>query len=252
MKKTLMIPGILVLLTLFSCNGTKNNKNSNQNTPFDSTHFLSLPDLYRAERFDNVAEALKSENPVYKFIIFGQDLQEFPDGICELSTLNTLELTRNKLKDLPFCLANLQYLQSLYISKNQFEKMPKAIYDIPNLKRLNVGYNPMKVPNDFDKLSTLDELQLEGLKLNDFPSSVLKMPNLRILDIADNSLTSLPEDIAKLEKLEVLDIAHNQISEFPDGITELKNLKRIDIGKNNFTDEYLNEMRGKMPNVKIK
>jgi Leucine-rich repeat (LRR) protein len=75
---------------------------------------LTYQQLMFADRYESIDEAISHRDSVYKLILINKSMETLPSKVGKLYTLNTLELTYNKLTDLPRSIANLSVLQSLY------------------------------------------------------------------------------------------------------------------------------------------
>lgn len=66
--------------------------------------------------------------------------------ICELKSLEILDLGRNKLKVLPDQIARLTSLKVLSVQKNRLEVLPMCIADMASLQILKLEGNPLRFP----------------------------------------------------------------------------------------------------------
>ena len=103
--------------------------------------------------------------------------------ICELpivlwsSSLTKLNLSYNELKSLPDCATELctDSMEVLQLQHNQLRKVPKCISFLCSLNTLDLSYNPeiLKLPVDLGRLVKLEQLGLKGLhRLYDPPPSI--------------------------------------------------------------------------------
>lgn len=69
-----------------------------------------------------------------------------PVQICALTSLEILDLGRNKLRILPPELANLSSLKVLSVQKNRIEDLPYCIADMSSLQVLKLDGNPIRFP----------------------------------------------------------------------------------------------------------
>jgi hypothetical protein len=84
-----------------------------------------------------------------------------------------------------------------------------------------------KIPSKF-----ISKLDLSNLNLNEIPSDVFELKNLRKLNLSNNNIKVIPSDISKLKMLEVLDISNNKITNFYAKICDLKKLKTLNLNNN--------------------
>jgi len=66
--------------------------------------------------------------------------------ICQLSSLEILDISRNKLQILPQELAKLTALKVLSVQKNRIEDLPLCLADMTSLQCLKLDGNPIKFP----------------------------------------------------------------------------------------------------------
>ncbi|KAK0729799.1 RAM signaling pathway protein-domain-containing protein [Lasiosphaeris hirsuta] len=70
----------------------------------------------------------------------------FPLPLCDLISLEFLDLGRNRLRDLPPEIAKLTSLKAFAIQENQIESLPLGLADMTSLQRLRLAGNPIKFP----------------------------------------------------------------------------------------------------------
>ena len=77
--------------------------------------------------------------------------------------LESLNLEYNKLEQLPDDIDNMKSLQVLYLRKNQLKTLPESIGKIPNLRVIELQENPFeKLPKCIDLMQQLTGLYLNG------------------------------------------------------------------------------------------
>ena len=67
-------------------------------------------------------------------------------------------------------------------------------------------------------------------ELSHFPSEILILPNVKIIDLSEQNISVIPDEISTLKSLEDLNLLDNNIKEIPASICECKNLKELRIG----------------------
>ncbi len=82
----------------------------------------------------------------------------------------------------------------------------------------NAGFNYLdqRVAHRIALARVTDMLDLQGLLLDEVPAEVLKLKNLKSLDLSRNNIKKLPFDINRLKRLEYLDISYNTIKNIKD------------------------------------
>ena len=136
-------------------------------------------------------------------------LIQLPDEICQLTNLIDLNLEGNALTTLPYCIDKMKRLTELSASSNKLTKLPINLFKLKRLKSLDLGYNEItNLPDNIGELQKLKYLRLGHNKLTSLPSSLSSLP-LYALNINANEITSLPESFVQLTKLIILTIDKN-------------------------------------------
>uniref|UniRef100_A0A7S3L758 L domain-like protein n=1 Tax=Amphora coffeiformis TaxID=265554 RepID=A0A7S3L758_9STRA len=143
---------------------------------------------------------------------------ELSQGILLLRSLRTLSLQFNRLEgNIPSWIGDMIELREINFASNTMSgDIPHEISRLENLVLLNLNDN--KLTGGLEPLQELTNLQALFLGDNDMktrliPQYLNKWPNLRILDLSDNSiLNPLPENIFQHPTLRVLDLHGNGIN----------------------------------------
>jgi Leucine-rich repeat (LRR) protein len=149
-----------------------------------SAQILDTAALIAQPVYEDLNEALKNPDKVYRLSQRGQKLKEVPQEIMKFKNLQDLDLSRNKLKSIPETIGTLTNLQVLNVSSNQIETLPDSIGMLKNLKKLIAFKN-----------------NLIGL-----PKELGNCENLEVLDLWSNDLAIFPPEISKLKKLRWVDM----------------------------------------------
>lgn len=139
-----------------------------------------------------------------------------------------LDLSKNKLTELPEEIFQFKNLQELYLSKNKLDNLPANFY-----------FNDLRI------------LDLSKNKFEIFPASICKNESLRNLFMGKNKMKEVPECIGNLHDLIILDIWFNPIDDLPASMTKLRNLRSLDLSGLNFTKEFQKKWTELLPWVKI-
>jgi hypothetical protein len=135
------------------------------------------------------------------------DLDNIPDGICNLTNLETLRLG-SRVRSLPRSIGYLKNLKKIYYSS--------CLYGC--LRSL---------PDEIGDLISLEVLDLTGSKVNSLPHTIGNLSNLKELKLPE-VLSNLPDEIGNLTNLEHLHF-RGPMSTFPSMITNLKNLRVLNL-----------------------
>lgn len=103
--------------------------------------------------------------------------------------MEILNLSVNKIRDLPFYFYRLNALEVLLLSRNKFYSFPSVLTDLTNLRKLDISSN----------------------KISSITFFIYRLNNLEELDISSNKLYSLPKEIKKLKNLKKLTLYGNDI-----------------------------------------
>ncbi|KAM4676994.1 leucine-rich repeat and calponin homology domain-containing protein 4 isoform 2-T2 [Discoglossus pictus] len=136
---------------------------------------------------------------------------DVPGEICQLISLESLNLHHNCLRTVPSAIANLQALTYLNLSRNLLSSLPSCLCHLP-----------------------LTVLIASNNKLTSLPEEIGTMTSLRQLDVSCNDLQMLPPQMGSLESLRELNVRRNQLSVLPEELSELP-LTRLDFSCNRIT-----------------
>jgi Leucine-rich repeat (LRR) protein len=150
--------------------------------------------------FRSLEKALADPDQVYRLDLSGQKLKEVPEGVFQLKNLNALDLSNNKLKALPDRLQELKYMQDLRASRNKLTEVPKTFCRLTHLKRLDLSRNALTaLPKCVGGFKELVSLDLWDNDLADFPEEMADMKALRFLD-----LRAIQFEVPEMEHLQNL------------------------------------------------
>ena len=140
--------------------------------------------LYSAPIYDNLDEALKIPNSVFRLNLHGKKLKTFPMEILKLKYLQELDLSKNKLDSIPNEIGDLKNLQVLDLSSNKLEYLPDSIGKLKNLKKIAAGKNEiLAIPKQIGELENLEILDLWSNQIGIFPDELNKLKKLRWMDL---------------------------------------------------------------------
>lgn len=152
-------------------------------------------------------------------------LTEVPAEIFELAdSLEILNLSGNRLSDLPDELACLYKLRILFCSQNDFEHLPEVIGRLPALQMLGFKSNRIATVPAASLPPSLRWLILTDNRIERLPASIGKCLPLRKLMLAGNRLSHLPEEMANCRNLELIRLAANRFESLPDWLFRLPKL----------------------------
>jgi leucine-rich repeat protein SHOC2 len=195
-----------------------------------------------------------------------------------------LDISNNKIKQLPVGVRQLIKLQSLNAHYNQFTEFPNDVLELKQLKKLSLHHNKIRtIPEGITFLNRLGNLDLTHNPLHksmykpvkkgivglrewfNFKKAVTKIQEAKVndtaeLDLSDLGLRSMPREIFELNNLKVLRLGRfygkyentalqNGISHLTKAFSKLESLEELHLQHNevaNFPEELL-----EMPNLRV-
>ena len=160
-------------------------------------------------------------------------LTELPQEIFELAdTLEVLNLSGNRLRELPHQLTRLHKLQVLFASDNDFEVLPEVLGDCPALQMVGFKANRIAEVPAAALPPALRWLTLTDNAIHRLPSELGQRPALQKLMLAGNRLQALPESLQRSHRLELLRVSANRLNTVPAWLTELPRLSWLALAGN--------------------
>ena len=160
-----------------------------------------------------------------------------PPEICRLNCLQTLDLSSNKLEDLPESIWTMSNLKHLNVADNLIRELPfEQLVDLP-LIDIDASKNRLAgclFGDNVTSMQTLQSLDVSFNLLDMLSSHAITMPALLSLAVDGNRLTSLP-DVSTWSTLHIFTAAENLLSNLPIGFTELASLKNASFASNKIT-----------------
>ncbi|KAJ3372074.1 hypothetical protein GGF31_002336 [Allomyces arbusculus] len=118
----------------------------------------------------------------------GRKIQALPEGVFrQFDHLVALDLSSNKLKNLPASLARLVSLRDLNVRENCLAELPVELQALEHLQVLNVSINELAA----------------------IPPWIHELKELHYLDIRTNKITHLPLELGMLSKLDTFLVDNN-------------------------------------------
>ncbi|KAJ4970930.1 hypothetical protein NE237_004029 [Protea cynaroides] len=156
-----------------------------------------------------------------------RSLNYLPTNICELRSLERLDISFTGIRQLPEKLGSLEALMELVISKTSIERLPNSIGQLRNLKTLSAGGCEIQeggIPDVIGRLSSLESLSLNRNQIWSLPATISSLSLLQTLSLAGCiELQSLPELPSSLKSLDASDCA---IKSLP-SLSNLTNLEEL-------------------------
>ncbi|XP_039050493.1 plant intracellular Ras-group-related LRR protein 7-like isoform X4 [Hibiscus syriacus] len=161
-------------------------------------------------------------------------LKTFPDEVLDLDrSVRTLDLTHNKLVEIPMDISNLVNMQRLILATNLIERLPINLGKLQALKVMILDGNQItSLPDELGQLVRLEKLSISGNMLMSLPETIGSLRNLSLLNVSNNKLKYLPESVGSCFSLEELQANDNLIEELPASVCNLVHLKSLCLNNN--------------------
>lgn len=164
------------------------------------------------------------------------NLSEFPAEIFDLAdSLEVLNLSGNRLSNLPADLTRLRHLRVLFCSDNPFSVVPEVLGECPHLEMVGFKANRLRHLPAAALPAQLRWLILSDNQLAELPGTLGERPRLQKLMLG-NRLSALPESLANSHNLELLRIAANRFTALPGWLTQLPRLAWLAFAGNPISD----------------
>ncbi|KAF8408185.1 hypothetical protein HHK36_007327 [Tetracentron sinense] len=188
-----------------------------------------------------------------------------PNEVLDLDrSVRTLDLTHNKVVDIPMDISKLINMQRLILADNLIERLPMNLGKLQSLKVLTLDGNQITtLPDELGLLVRLERLSISGNLLTWLPETIGSLRNavndrmlemlcslacdvtlqdsnedyltmqLLLLNVSNNKLKSLPESIGSCFSMEELQANGNSIEDLPPSVCNLIHLKSLCLDNNN-------------------
>ncbi len=113
---------------------------------------------------------------------------------------------------------------------------PKLLIQDNNVIAIHISDQKAEIlKNIIQFFSDILYLRLSRCDLGKIPPEIVKLSNLRDLDLGGNHIRTVPDYICQLSSLKVLHLSHNEISALPDNIGALSHLEGLFLDRNQIT-----------------
>ena len=148
--------------------------------------------------------------------------------VLDKKIIKGLVLDSCDLEDLPEPVRELKSIEILKLHGNRLETLPEWIGELRNLKWLFVQNNRLiSLPNSIGKLRSLESIKFYNNQIIELPESIGNLRSLKRLELQKNRLKALPDSIGDLTSLEVFFLNKNKIEKYPKALENLISLKRL-------------------------
>jgi len=162
-------------------------------------------------------------------------LESFPVEIFDLAdSLEILDLSGNKLSELPDELPRLHKLRVIFCSDNPFTELPEILGQCPQLSMVGFKANRIRQVSGKALPAGLRWLILTDNQIEELPAEIGNCSQLQKLMLSGNRLRELPSALANCTQLELLRIAANALTEPPAFLLSLPSLAWLAYAGNPF------------------
>ncbi|XP_017617391.1 putative disease resistance protein RGA4 [Gossypium arboreum] len=155
----------------------------------DLVHDLALDVSQKECKTVNSKTETVDEN-VRHLLLCEQKLVEVPRVLEEMKNVRTLiiqDVSKASINEslINLCVSNFKYLRALALRRSPLRALPNCIGTLKHLRDLDLAHcgGIQKLPSSFDKLRSLQSLNLEGSGLKLLPDSVQRLIELRHLEM---------------------------------------------------------------------
>jgi len=184
-----------------------------------------------------VAQKIETAQKTNVLSLTEHGLEEIPAEVYRLTSLRTLDLSKNKISSLGK-VSQLKELKSFNCDENVLTSSELApLSNLTKLQSLSLGTNRLENPSNqaFPSLPpTIKQLKIYGNSLSSIPKQICdpKMKLLEKLDLSFNNLAAVPIEICNLSALTDLNLDNNVIVSLPKEVGLLKKLKTLSLRNN--------------------
>ena len=138
-----------------------------------------------SQKFLSLKQAsLKNADSVQYLKITRQKLTHLPKEIYRYKNLVALDLSKNKIKNIPDSISNFDQLEMVNLRKNKFEVFPESLFQMKNIKEIVISSNQIGfVPDAIGQCTQLRKLDLYNNPISDLGQGLQDLKNMEELDL---------------------------------------------------------------------
>ncbi|KAI3770809.1 hypothetical protein L6452_01953 [Arctium lappa] len=176
-------------------------------------------------------------------------IQDIPEAIGDLSSLQKLLLNANCIKDEFLSwngMSSLKSLSFLSLNENLLTTLPSDLGALTTLKELHVAKNQLTcLPDEIGLLVHLEILEANDNRISTIASCIGSCSALVEVDFSSNLLVKLPETFSNLRNLKALYLHNNGLKSLPSTLLKnCTNLSTLDLHGTEITMDVLREFEG--------
>ncbi|PGH13020.1 hypothetical protein AJ80_06504 [Polytolypa hystricis UAMH7299] len=174
--------------------------------------------------------------------ISSNNFRVFPDFLCNLKSLVDLDISFNKITDLPR-IGKLKSLERLWVTNNALRgPLGETFRTLSNLKEIDARFNEITSIDNIALLPRLEQLLVGHNKVTTFSGTFMKLRTL----VLDHCPVTEFDLIAQVPTLTSLNIASAKLVQFKDTLfSNMPNLTKLVLNKNHFVtlSTYIGTLR---------
>ena len=126
------------------------------------------------------------------------NLTASPEGfLTRFRHLRWLDMSNNRLTDLPPAVREMHGMTRLFLHNNQLEltaETARILFERTTLRALSLNDNPqLGVLPDFSLISDIRSAHLRNIGINSWPTGLFDQPLLSDIDLRNNQITTIPD-----------------------------------------------------------
>ncbi|GJQ71783.1 hypothetical protein Trydic_g11476 [Trypoxylus dichotomus] len=169
-----------------------------------------------------------------------KELVSIPDAVFDdavAAEVSIVDLCKNKLTSVPMGLEKLaSFILELNVSMNKITELPNFVCTLRKLQYLDLGKNTLQdLPEELGLLKLLRELVISNNRFSHLPPCIYDLVHLEILLASDNQISEIDiKGLQQLQRLATLDLSNNSISSVPPELGNMKQLRHLELKGNSF------------------
>ena len=128
---------------------------------------------------------------------------------------NDLRLRGMHILDLQFSIGVPEHITCLDLTGNKLQQIPSAVFDCMHLRCLILSHNKItEIPRNINMLTALYQLELYTNRLTHISPNIRDCRELGYINLAHNRLKTVPEEISTLPNLTHVYVHDNRLESF--------------------------------------
>lgn len=125
----------------------------------------------------------------------------------EIEEVTAIDLSKRKLTALPKELSKYKFLRHLNLSKNKLSEVPEFISSFERLIDIDLSKNNLTVfPTEICKIKSLERLLLSQNPFTHISESIVNLDKLRYIDLWETPLETFPNAFLSMKNLKYIDM----------------------------------------------